>query len=517
MPNFLNSVSNRPRLTIVGVGLLLLLAGSWLLPLLDRDEPRFAEAAREMSRRGDAVIPWFNDGYRFDKPPLIYWCQIASYQIWGETELGARFPGMVFTIATALVLQAWGRRLGRPVAGLAAGLMFLTCVQVQIHGRLAVADMPMVFFFTLAVWGGWEWAQAESRSRTGWWWLTAGALGLGFLAKGPEAWLPLIGLALWARPSAAERPWRGPYLLAAGLVALAITAAWGVPALIRTHGEFLSVGLGQHVVGRSVGVIDGHGVGGWLGYVGSLPLYGLTFFVSFLPWAFAVPGELRAWWPGRSKDVLGTYLLGQAAVVFVVFTLMRTKLIHYTLPAFPFIALWLALRRESIPDFGRWFTHRLTAMAVLVLGLMLLVAPLLRPWFVASELWARLCPVVQPETRLVSVSYGEASLVWKFRSVMTNHVILNADTNTVAAALRAPGPWILLAPTNYVPPVAELLAGASAIPVAGGDVSRWVWESQTWRVGGWTIPGGIIRPRVWRLTAWLSPGTVIPPESMKVP
>jgi hypothetical protein len=301
-----------------------------------------------------------------------------------------------------------------------------------------------------------------------------------------------------------------PYVVGALLVALGITAAWGIPALVRTQGEFMSVGLGEHVVGRSVGVVDGHGVGGWLGYVGSLPFYLVTFFVSFQPWAFRVPGELRAWWPARRKDVLGTYLLGQAAVVFVVFSLVRTKLMHYTLPALPLITLWLALRLETTPDFTRWLGRRMVGMAALVLVLMLLVAPLLRPWFVASELWAQLRPVVRPETRLVSVSYGEASLVWKFRSVMTNHLELNANSNTVAAALRAPGPWILLAPTNYVPTEPSLLTGATAVPVSGGDVSRWEWEPQTWRLGGLTVPGGIVRPRVWRLTAWLSPGTALP-------
>lgn len=47
------------------------LAGTWALPLLDRDEPRFAEASREMLQRGDWVVPWFNNSPRYDKPP---WC-----------------------------------------------------------------------------------------------------------------------------------------------------------------------------------------------------------------------------------------------------------------------------------------------------------------------------------------------------------------------------------------------------------------------------------------------------------
>jgi len=51
----------------------ILLAGTASLPLLDRDEPRFARATIEMLERGDWVVPYFNDEYRFDKPPLTYW------------------------------------------------------------------------------------------------------------------------------------------------------------------------------------------------------------------------------------------------------------------------------------------------------------------------------------------------------------------------------------------------------------------------------------------------------------
>ena len=80
--------------------------------------------------------------------------------------------------------------------------MFLTCLEILIWGRQAVADMPMVFFFTTAVWAGWE--MTRSSPRPSWEWLFYGSLGLGFLAKGPEAWLPLAGVAVAHRARVAE-------------------------------------------------------------------------------------------------------------------------------------------------------------------------------------------------------------------------------------------------------------------------------------------------------------------------
>jgi 4-amino-4-deoxy-L-arabinose transferase-like glycosyltransferase len=61
-----------------------------LLPLLDRDEPRFAEASREMLQSGNFIVPTFNHAPRYAKPPLIYWCQAASYLIFGENAFAAR-------------------------------------------------------------------------------------------------------------------------------------------------------------------------------------------------------------------------------------------------------------------------------------------------------------------------------------------------------------------------------------------------------------------------------------------
>src|SRR5207245_6456906 len=87
-------------------------AGTWNLPLVDRDEPRFAEASREMIERSDYVIPYFNNHFRFDKPPLTYWAQVASYKIFGENDFAARFPSNIAAALTALSIFTCGLFLG---------------------------------------------------------------------------------------------------------------------------------------------------------------------------------------------------------------------------------------------------------------------------------------------------------------------------------------------------------------------------------------------------------------------
>ncbi len=398
-------------------------AGSWLLPLMDRDEPRFAEASREMLETGNWVVPHLNGEYRFDKPPLIYWLQAGSISLLEATEMAVRLPSILCATLTTGLLALWGRSLAGNCAGMMAGILWVTCPQAFVHAHLAVADMVMVFFFTLSSWSGWELHQARGRRRAiaGWFWVFFTSLALGFLAKGPVAWLaamPAIFLAFGrlSSPSDPPSPWRQPKLWwLGGALTLGLVAIWGIPALLATRGEYFQVGIGKHVVARSVGVLEGHGLKGLRGYLGSLPFYGLTLLVGFLPWS---PWLVTLVWRARTATPLSPidrYLLAGIAGVFVVFTLIRTKLPHYTLPAFPLIALWLGKAIASSPPTWRLF-QRLT---VGTLVLLLLVA------LPGLGLFSRLLPVprlaedcrrwINPKTELATLEFHEPSLYWYLR------------------------------------------------------------------------------------------------------
>ena len=447
MPHWLEKFAARPQRSILVLSLALLLAGNWILPLTDRDETRFAEASREMIQRGDFVVPWFNGAWRFDKPVLIYWCQIASYKILGENDFAARLPSVLFTVATALLVVRWGRKHADARTAFVAGAMFVAGLHIAIIGRVATADMAMVFFFALAVWSGWELTRPEMPSRKSWWAVFYVTLALGFLAKGPVAWLPLGGMILgrMVRKNTFRLPlWE----TVSGLIlTIALAACWGVPALQQTHGQYFAVGMGEHVFHRSTGVIDGHGLAGMLGFLALLPLYFVTFFASFFPWSPRVPTALRRWWPERKQDDWGWYLLVQAALVFIVFSLVKTKLPHYTLPAFPFLALWLARQISREPGSFVWFGRRLLAMTVAILFLTLGAFAVARNFLLTENLWQAVGSRVRPETKVACFGYTEPSLVWKFRSITTNLVTLG-DVSLARDFLTNAPPFILVLPTR---------------------------------------------------------------------
>ncbi|MDX2227020.1 MAG: glycosyltransferase family 39 protein [Verrucomicrobiae bacterium] len=357
---------------LAALTLLVLLPGSDTLPLIDRDEPRFAQATREMMERGEWIIPYFNGEYRFDKPVLIYWMMRPFYNLMGVNELAARMPSILCTLALILVVFRMGRRFFDAVTGFAATFGLLTCLQIQIHGRSAVADMPMVLAVTLSLWALYELLiKPGATPDRKWFWVLYLSQGLGFLAKGPLTQvLPLVALllyrfALWRKPL----PWKNLRLHWGIPVIVLIMAAWGIPALIRTDGEFWRIGMGKHVVERGIGEINDRRT--FVFYYFATAFLSLCPWIAFLGWGWRI--LRREWTP------LNVWLLSFLAAPYVIFSLYATRLPHYVLPGFAAFFLILAqglkLRREDADGWPRVFfwvatsLYGLVALLVFLAGL----------------------------------------------------------------------------------------------------------------------------------------------------
>jgi 4-amino-4-deoxy-L-arabinose transferase-like glycosyltransferase len=402
---------------VLFVGCLLFhLAGTWSLPLIDRDEPRFAEAAREMRERADFIVPYFNNQFRFDKPPLTYWLQVASYRVFGENDFAARFPTAVAAALVASVLLTWGQRLRDEKVGWWAAVIFTLSLQTFVHGKAAVADMWLVLFVTLAHWAGWELLKAniEHRTsniehRTSFWWIFYVSLAFAFLAKGPIGWTPLLTVAIALRFHRQECFTARFKFVRGLLLMLVLVCLWGIPALVRTHGEFFQVGIGKHVIERSVATMEGHGSSSLWMYLALLPFYFVTVFATFFPWSIKLPAlwkNLRA-----RRDGTDQFLLTGALIIFGIFTLVQTKLPHYTLPAFPLLALLVARRFESL-SLARALP---IGMTVVYLAIALLVSPFLARFFPSYVLAHDSRPNLKLEMEFGAVEFTEPSLVWYFR------------------------------------------------------------------------------------------------------
>jgi 4-amino-4-deoxy-L-arabinose transferase-like glycosyltransferase len=463
--------------------LLFHIVGAWNLPLIDRDEPRFAEASREMIERGDYIVPYFNNQLRLDKPPFTYWAQTVSYRVFGENDFAARFPSAIAAALTALVIFAWGMRLRGKELGLWAAIIFTFSLQTFIHAKAAVADMWLVLFVTLAHWSGWQTLQRSPRNqgaaissppRAIWrspFLVFYLSLALGFLAKGPIAWTPLLTVAAMI---ISTRDWqlvRSFKFVRGILLTLAVIALWGIPALIQTHGEFFSVGIGRHVIGRSLATMDGHGADSFGMYLLLLPFYFVTVFISFFPWSIKLPWLVQRLWrerrsritdPGYSANKIDVYLLTGTAIIFIIFTLIKTKLPHYTLPAFPLLALLLARHWQGAMIFKSSTlagVSRRPSFGAIAIGtacvwtaIALVVPPMVARFFPAYQLFQQSRASLRPDMQFASVEFEEPSLVWYFRSRIKGF-LTPLNKRRATEFMSASGPRFIVLPT----PLAGLL------------------------------------------------------------
>lgn len=350
----------KPPLLILLATLALLLPGSWSLPLVDRDEPRFSRATVEMIDREEWVIPYLNDEYRFDKPPLTYWVMRMGYVLCGQNELGARLHTVVFSFLTAWVLFAFGKRIRDERVGLMAALMFLFSFQLVQHGRAAVADMPMVFAVTWCFFLVHRLLErANIKDVVG----LIAALTIGFYAKGPIAWaVPLVALVLfrwvlWRKREA----WGSLKLWLTIPAVLALLALWGIPALLQTKGAFWDIGMGKHVIERGAAPMNGRG--SFIGF------YALTAFLSLFPWSAEFGrffSSLRQHW-NRDR----AFLLAWFLAPMLIFTFYATQLPHYILPGFGGFFLLLALAFHDGIASKAW--HAIPRMFMIGLWIALIV------------------------------------------------------------------------------------------------------------------------------------------------
>jgi 4-amino-4-deoxy-L-arabinose transferase-like glycosyltransferase len=171
-------------LLLLLVAALAFFAGLGRLPLIEPDEGRNAEVAREMLASGDWITPHFNTLTYLDKPVVYFWLVAASFRLWGVTECAARFPSAVMALATLLLCWLMARRMFGDRCALGAGLVLATSPLVVGLSRFVIFDMTLAFLITLAMLC--FWLEVESNFRAPVWSVVMfAALGVAAITKGP--------------------------------------------------------------------------------------------------------------------------------------------------------------------------------------------------------------------------------------------------------------------------------------------------------------------------------------------
>ncbi|HYG27705.1 MAG TPA: glycosyltransferase family 39 protein, partial [Caulobacteraceae bacterium] len=315
------------------------LPGLMAVPPLDRDESRFAQATAQMLETGDYVNIRFQEDPRYKKPIGIHWLQAISVAVFSDSadrEIWAyRIPSLLGAMLAAAAC-AWGAaaffgpRLGLFAGGL-LGASFILSTEAFIAKTdavlcgavtLAMAALSHVYFASR---GG-----PPTSKRT--WLLFWGGLALATLVKGPVGPMAVILtiLMLWAWDRDAR--WLANLRWGWGLILFfAIIGPWAIAITVATDGAFWGAAVGGDLAPKLAGGHERHG--GPIGYH--------TLMASFLifPATLLLPAAVWRGWRERLEPGV-RFAICWLIPTWIVFELLPTKLVHYTLPTYGALA-WL--------------------------------------------------------------------------------------------------------------------------------------------------------------------------------
>jgi 4-amino-4-deoxy-L-arabinose transferase-like glycosyltransferase len=377
----------RAAAALIALSLLLFTPGLFSLQPMDRDEPRFAQATKQMLETRDFVDIRFQDDARHKKPVGIYWLQSVSVS--AAKALGApdalrtiglyRLPSWLAAIGSVLLLY-WGALafLSRRGAFVAAALMAST-VLVGVEARLAKTDATLLLtclvgFAVLArLWFAAvspHTAQPITRLHVWAFWI---AMGAGVLIKGPITpliiFVPALALSLRERSGRWLLPLR-PWL---GLLIVAVMAApWLVAIALKTGGSFFTDSVGKDMLGKVGQGQERH----W----GPPGLYATLFWATAWPLAVFMALAFRFTWRERRDDAVA-FLLAWIIPCWIIFEAVQTKLPHYVLPLYPAIAVLavMAVERDGVPF--EWRSAKWVAALALLVPILLLAAGIGGFWY----------------------------------------------------------------------------------------------------------------------------------------
>jgi len=340
-------VAPRAWLAVCALALVALCWGLGSYPLLEPDEGRNVEVAREMARSGDYVLPHL-DGLPYLDKPATYFAAVAfSLHALGDSEGAARLPSLLFTLGTIALVWRLGQRMGPPGTGEIAGLALATMPLALAFSRTVIFDSALAFVETLTLAAAWRGFTLERERRT-WFALAWAAMGLGVITKGPVAVVvPLLIVTAFAfgsgvrlRPFFSVRAW--PWFFVTAL-------PWFVAVSMRRP-DFPAYALVyeslKRVATRSAG------------RTGPIWYFVPVLLAGSFPWIGpAIAAAVRGWRArARRREADGrpaVFLAAWALVPLVFFSLSQSKLPGYYLPALPAVALAAGmLLAEGLRDEG---------------------------------------------------------------------------------------------------------------------------------------------------------------------
>lgn len=341
--------------------------------LFEPDETRYAEIPREMLANNEWLVPLLGSEPYLDKPPLLYWLTMVSYQAFGVGVWQARLVPAIALLLGLILTYELGRRIVGSVEAFAGALFLLLCPGFIIMGKLLVLDGLLSMCILGALFTGLL-AIQKNELQVGWWIASGIFAALGVITKGPIA--IVLTAPCFYLITRIDGRFVKPSLKAWGMwfgLSMVLFLPWFIFVAIRRP-EFLSHFVWEHHVMRFLEPFDHQrGVFFYIPILlgGMLPLL----FVLW-PWLKSIQSVVPEQRNNRSKETGFLLLAGFWCLFF--FSLSGCKLPTYILPAFPPLALMFGAFLVRNHYLEKKSTMVIAGMLFLLLGA---VQWVVMPWY----------------------------------------------------------------------------------------------------------------------------------------
>lgn len=321
----------------LGLGLFFTL---WIgtYPLFTPDEGRYSEVAREMIATGDYITPHLNEVVFLDKPILYYWLQASAIKLFGLNEWALRFWPAILGIWGALHVYIAGRTLFNRRAGLLSALMLATSPLYFCASHYANLDLEVAVFISSALLFFVMGVELSHDRKKSFLCLMLGYLfsSFAFLTKGLIGIVfPAIILGLWFLFLYRKRLLAKMRLITGLIIFLMISAPWYI-WVQKINPQFFQYFFVTQQFSRFLTYAD-------FNNQTFIWFYFPVVALGFVPWSFfllqAIGYHLKKVYLDRQQYRIELFFLLWAIVIFVFFSIPKSKTLGYILPIFPALAL----------------------------------------------------------------------------------------------------------------------------------------------------------------------------------
>lgn len=320
--------------------LLLFLPFIGTVHLFDWDEINFAECAREMIVSGNYLNVTIDFVPFHEKPPLFIWMQAFSMRLFGVNEFAARFPNSICGVVTLLLIFHIGTKIKSMRFGLMWSLVYVCSILPNFYFKTGIIDPWFNLFIFLSFYFFIKYYESNLEKQMKWACLSAFVIALGVLTKGPVALLIfLISVLIFYATNKFKKSISIKHLFIFLFVFIGTAGSWYVYNFYQNDKNFFA--FIKYQIRLLTTEDSGHG--------GPIYYHILVLLLGCFPAsAFLIGGF-------KKSDNDGTYFMKfrilmiiALFVVLVIFSLVKTKIIHYSSFCYFPISFLAAYRIDNI-------------------------------------------------------------------------------------------------------------------------------------------------------------------------